>query len=148
MGIFAVAYADVPRGIHKTVPPGGPSESMSNYLVAMEAAWLVRDVAEIDDAIGVAVTEAGRRLNDRDLEYVEVSVGSTPCPACGEPFDSGYIAADTALVGLILELEVFNADSTEHAQRIAKSEVGGALQDVPLKVIQTFETDEDEEETD
>jgi hypothetical protein len=147
MGMFEVAYADVPRGIHKTVPPGGPSGYMSNYLVAMEAAWLVRDVEEIDDAIGVAVTEAGRRLNDRDLEYVEVSVGSTPCPACGEPFDSGYIAADTALIGLILELEVFNADSTEHAQRIAKSEVGGALQDVPLKVIQTFETDEDEEET-
>ena len=146
MGMFGVPYADVPRGIHKTVPPGGLSESMSNYLVAMEAAWLVRDVAEIDDAIGVAVTESGRRLNEQGLEYVEVSVGSTPCPACGEPFDSGYIAADTALVGLILELEVFNADSTEHAQRIAKSEVGGALRDVPLKVIQTFETEEDEGE--
>jgi hypothetical protein len=115
---------------------------MTNYLVAMEAAWLVRDVAEIDDAIGVAVTEAGRRLNEKDLEYVEVNVGSTPCPACGEPFDSGYIAADTALVGLVLELEVFNADSAEHAQRIAKSEVGGALRDVPLKVIETFETDD------
>jgi uncharacterized protein (UPF0212 family) len=116
---------------------------MSNYLVAMEAAWLVRDVAEIDDAIGVAVTEAGRRLNDQGLEYVEVSVGSTPCPACGEPFDSGYIAADTALVGLVLELEVFNADSVEHAQRIAKSEVGGALRDVPLTVIETFEAEAD-----
>jgi hypothetical protein len=119
---------------------------MSNYLVAMEAAWLVRDVAEIDDAISVAVTEAGRRLNEKDLEYVEVNVGATPCPACGEPFDSGYIAADTALVGLVLELEVFNADSTEHAQRIAKSEVGGALRNVPLKVIETFETEADEDE--
>lgn len=119
---------------------------MSNYLVAMEAAWLVRDVAEIDDAISVAVTEAGRRLNDQDLKYVEVNVGATPCPACGEPFDSGYIAADTALVGLVLELEVFNADSEEHAQRIAKSEVGGALRNVPLKVIETFETEADEGE--
>jgi hypothetical protein len=143
MRILGVAYADVPRRIHKTVLAGGPSGSMSNYLVAMEAAWLVRDVNEIDDAIGVAVTEAGRRLNDQGLEYVEVNVGSTPCPACGEPFDSGYIAADTALVGLVLELEVFNADSVEHAQRIAKSEVGGALRDVPLKVIETFETEED-----
>ena len=119
---------------------------MSNYLVAMEAAWLVRDVKEIDDAIGVAVTEAGRRLNDQGLEYVEVNVGSTPCPACGEPFDSGYIAADTALVGMVLEIEVFNADSVEHAQRIAKSEVGGALRDVPLKVIETFETEADEDD--
>lgn len=117
-----------------------------NYLVVMEAAWLVRDVDEIDDAIGVAVSEAGKRLNQQEMDYVEVEVGATPCPACGEPFDSAYIAADTALVGLVLEMTVFNADGTEHAQRIAKSEVGGALRDVPLSVIETIETGEGEDE--
>ncbi|ERG94858.1 DUF555 domain-containing protein [Haloquadratum walsbyi] len=117
---------------------------MTNYLVAMEAAWLVRDVSDIDDAIGVAVSEAGKRLNDRDKEYVEVEVGATPCPACGEPFDSAFIAADTALVGLLLEITVFNADGEKHASRIAKSEVGGALRDVPLSVIDCIETDEDD----
>ncbi|WP_136689646.1 DUF555 domain-containing protein [Halorhabdus amylolytica] len=116
-----------------------------NYLVAMEAAWLVRDVEDIDDAIGVAVSEAGKRLNDQDMDYVEVEVGATTCPACAEPFDSAFIAADTALVGLVLEMKVFNAESTEHAQRIAKSEIGGALRDVPLKVIETVEFAEDEE---
>ncbi len=117
---------------------------MSNYLVGMEAAWLVRDVEAIDDAIGVAVSEAGRRLNDRDMEYVEVEVGATGCPACGEPFDSAFIAADTALVGLALEMEVFNAEGEEHASRIAKSEVGGALRDVPLSVVDVFELEDDE----
>jgi len=116
-----------------------------NYLVAMEAAWLVRDVANIDDAIGVAVSEAGKRLNDQDMDYVEVEVGATTCPACGEPFDSAFIAADTALVGLVLEMKVFNAESTEHAQRIAKSEIGGALRDVPLKIVETVEYAEDED---
>jgi uncharacterized protein (UPF0212 family) len=116
-----------------------------NYLVAMEAAWLVRDVEDIDDAIGVAVSEAGKRLNDQDMDYVEVDVGATGCPACGEPFDSAFIAADTALVGLVLEMKVFNAESIEHAQRIAKSEVGGTLRDVPLSVVETIEFDEDEE---
>jgi uncharacterized protein (UPF0212 family) len=123
---------------------------MSNYLVAMEAAWLVRDVDDIDDAIGVAVSEAGKRLNDQNKEYVEVEVGATPCPACGEPFDSAFIAANTALVGLLLEIDVFNADSEEHASRIAKSEVGGALRDVPLSVIEIVETgegDDDGQET-
>jgi len=120
-----------------------------NYLVVMEAAWLVRDVEDIDDAIGVAVSEAGKRLNDQDMDYVEVEVGATGCPACGEPFDSAFIAADTALVGLVLEMKVFNAESTEHAQRIAKSEVGGALRDVPLKVIETVEfEDEDSDDAD
>ncbi|WP_336329927.1 DUF555 domain-containing protein [Haloarcula sp. CGMCC 1.2071] len=117
-----------------------------NYLVAMEAAWLVRDVDDIDDAIGVAVSEAGKRLNEAEMDYVEVEVGATGCPACGEPFDSVFIAADTALVGLVLEMDVFNAESPEHAQRIAKSEIGGALRDVPLKVIEVFETEADEDE--
>jgi len=118
---------------------------MSNYLVAMEAAWLVRDVGEIDDAIGVAVSEAGKRLNEESMDYVEVEVGATGCPACGEPFDSAFIAADTALVGLVLEMKVFNADSQEHAQRIAKSEVGGALRDVPLSVVETIEYEDEDE---
>lgn len=118
---------------------------MSNYLVALEAAWLVRDVEDIDDAIGVAVSEAGRRLNDQDKEYVEVEVGVTTCPACGEPFDSAYIAAETALVGLLLEIEIFNAEGEEHATRIAKSEIGGALRDVPLSVIEVVETESDED---
>jgi uncharacterized protein (UPF0212 family) len=113
-----------------------------NYLVVMEAAWVVRDVSDIDDAIGVAISEAGKRLNDDDMDYVEVDVGATYCPACGEPFDSAYVAADTALVGLELEIEVFNAESQEHAERIAKSDIGGALRDVPLKVVATQETGE------
>jgi len=116
-----------------------------NYLVVMEAAWVVRDVADIDDAIGVAISEAGKRLNEQDMEYVEVDVGATFCPACGEPFDSAYVAADTALVGLELEMKVFNAESEEHAQRIAKSDVGGALRDVPLKVVATQQTDDQDD---
>jgi uncharacterized protein (UPF0212 family) len=115
-----------------------------NYRVVLEAAWLVRDVDNVDDAIGVAVSEAGKRLNSEEMDYVEVEVGFTNCPACGEPFDSAFVAADTALVGLILELDVFNAESVEHAQRIAKSDIGGALQDIPLEIIDTAELDEEE----
>ena len=116
-----------------------------NYRVVLEAAWLVHDVDNIDDAIGVAVSEAGKRLNQQNLEYVEVEVGYTDCPACGEPFDSAFLAADTSLVGLMLEIDVFNAESTEHAQRIAKSDIGGALKRVPLKILETIETGESDE---
>ena len=115
-----------------------------NYRVVLEAAWLVHDVDDINDAIGVAVSEAGKRLNQEDMDYVEVEVGFTDCPACGEPFDSAFIAADTALVGLVLEMKVFNAENTEHAQRIAKSEIGSALRDVPLKVVDTIEEADDD----
>lgn len=113
-----------------------------NFHVVMEAAWLVRDVESVDDAIGVAVSEAGGRLNDVGLEYVEVEVGVTGCPACEEPFDAAFMAAETAIVGLMIEMEVFNAESEEHAARIAKSEVGQALKNVPLTILETVPTEE------
>ncbi len=113
---------------------------MSNYHVTLEAAWLVRDVKTADDAIGVAISEAGKRLNPK-LDFVEVDVGTTPCPACEENFGSVFLAANTAIVGLVLEMKVFDAESDEHAARIAKSVIGRALRDVPLNVIdvQPFE---------
>jgi len=114
---------------------------MPDYLVALEAAWLVREVEGSDDAIGVAVSEAGRRLNDADLDYVEVEVGVTSCPACGEGLDASFIAASTALVGLVLEIDVFDVDDEAHAASVAKSEIGGALRDVPIEVIETVELD-------
>lgn len=49
-------------------------------------------------------------------------------------------------MGLVLEIEVFNADGREHAQRIAKSEVGGALRDVPLDIVEVIEHDVEDEE--
>jgi uncharacterized protein (UPF0212 family) len=125
---------------------GVMADSETDYVVAMEAAWLVRDVEDVDDAIGVAVSEAGKQLNKANKEYVEVEVGVTGCPACGEPFDSAFVAANTAIVGLLLELRVFNTDGESHAERIAKSEVGGALRDVPLSVIEVTELIEDEPE--
>ncbi|PSP18455.1 hypothetical protein BRC62_03105 [Halobacteriales archaeon QH_10_67_13] len=115
-----------------------------DFTVVLEAAWLVRDVKNVDDAIGVAVSEAGKRLNEEGMEYVEVDVGFTECPACGEPFDSAFVAADTALVGLVLEMDVFNVETEEHARRVAKSDVGGALRDVPLTVVDALATDDAE----
>ena len=86
---------------------------ISKSHVVLEAAWLVRDVKTADDAIGVAISEAGKRLNPK-LDFVEVDVGTTSCPVCGEPFSSVFIAANTALVGLIFEMKVFDAESAEH----------------------------------
>jgi len=47
---------------------------------------------------------------------------------------------------LELEMEVFNAESEEHAQRIAKSDIGGALRDVPLKIVETVEFEDEQTE--
>jgi hypothetical protein len=107
---------------------------MPNYHVTLEAAWLVRDVQSADDAIGVAIAEAGKHLNPK-LDFVEVDIGTTFCPACKEPISSVFLAANTAIVGLVLQMKVFDAETEEHASRIAKSVIGRALRDVPLSVI-------------
>ncbi|MDD1685695.1 DUF555 domain-containing protein [Methanoregula sp.] len=111
---------------------------MPDYTVTMEAAWLVRDVKTLDDAIGIAISEAGKRLNP-SAKYVEVEEGFLTCPYCEETLSSAIVVADTALVGLVLEMKVFRAESAEHAERIAKSVIGKALRDVPLKLVEVQE---------
>jgi uncharacterized protein (UPF0212 family) len=111
---------------------------MPNYKVVLEAAYIVKDVGSVDDAMSVAISEAGKRLNPK-MDYVEVEVGATFCPFCGEPFDSVFVVANTGIVGLLLEMKVFNAESKEHAERIAKKEIGKTLKDVPLKVVEAAE---------
>lgn len=111
---------------------------MSDYLVILESAWLIKDVKSLDDAIGIAISEAGKRLNPA-AKYVEVEAGMLECPFCEGELNSAIVVADTALVGLVLEMKVFRAESKEHAARIAKSVIGKALRDVPLKVKEVQE---------
>lgn len=112
---------------------------MTNFKVLLEGAWLVKDVKSTDDAIGVAISEAGKRLNNKKLDFVEVEVGQTICPACGESLDGVFMVAGTALVGLLFEIKVYDAENEEHAFRIAKSTIGRALGAVPLRFVEAEE---------
>lgn len=108
---------------------------MADYLVVVESAWIVKDVKSLDDAIGIAISEAGRRLNP-SAKYVDVEIGMLSCPFCENELNSALVVADTAIVGLQLSMKVFNAESEEHARRIAKSVIGKAVGDVPLKIVE------------
>ena len=88
----------------------------------------------VDGAVELAISEAGKRLNPA-AKYVEVEAGFLTCPFCEETLSSAIVVADTALVGLVLEMKVFRAESPEHAERIAKSVIGKALKDIPLKPL-------------
>ncbi|HMB44319.1 MAG TPA: DUF555 domain-containing protein, partial [Candidatus Methanoperedens sp.] len=59
--------------------------------------------------------------------------------ACGEAFDSVFMAAGTALVGILLEMKVYDAENEEHGARIAKSTIGKALISTPLDVVDVEE---------
>ena len=106
---------------------------MPDYNVTLESAWIIKDVKSLDDAIGIAISEAGKRVNPQ-AKFVEVEAGMLACPFCEGELNSAIVVADTALVGLLLDMKVFRAESPEHASRIAKSTIGKALRDIPLQV--------------
>jgi hypothetical protein len=111
-----------------------------NCLVRLQGGWIVKKARSVEDAMNIAVAEAGKKLNP-DLDFVEIDVGDVDCPKCGEIFKSAFMVAGVALVGLVFEMKVFNAENSEHAARIAKYEIGKRLGRVPLEVIEVLEID-------
>lgn len=108
---------------------------MPDYLVILQAAWNVKRAKNPEDAMNIAVAEAGKRLNP-DLDFVKIDVGDTACPKCNSPLKAVFVVAGIALVGLVFEMKVFNAKNEEHAARIAKYEIGKRMPHIPLEVIE------------
>lgn len=110
---------------------------MPDYLVVLQAAWSVKKAKSPEDAMNIAVAEAGKRLNP-DLDFVKIDVGDTACPKCNSPLKAVFMVAGMALVGLILEMKVFNAKNEEHAAKIAKYEIGKRMPRIPLEVLEVI----------
>ncbi|ADG13247.1 DUF555 domain-containing protein [Methanocaldococcus infernus] len=108
---------------------------MPNYHVTLQAAYIVRNIDDVEDAISVAISQIGKTLNKAGLNYVDIDIGLTVCPKCGELIDCVLVVARTALVGVLLSMKVFNAESEEHAIRIAKATIGKVLKDIPLEPV-------------
>jgi uncharacterized protein (UPF0212 family) len=111
--------------------------------VVVEAAVPVYDVESTDEAVRIAISKTGAMLNP-DLSYVEITMGERVCPHCHESLDPAFVAADESLVALELEMTVFNVEREEHASRIARKEIGGQLDDIPLEVISVEVIEESE----
>ncbi|MFB6293029.1 MAG: DUF555 domain-containing protein [Halonotius sp.] len=112
--------------------------------VVVEAAVSVYDVETVDEAVRIAISKTGELLNP-DLNYVEIDMGSPTGPD-GEALPAAYIVADEALVALELTMDVFNVEQEEHAKRVARTEIGKRLSEIPLEVVSVEEIPEDEVE--
>lgn len=110
-----------------------------NCRVVVEAAVQVYDVETSDEAVQIAISKVGEMLNP-DLNYVEIDTRDQ------EEDDPAYIVADEALVGLELEMTVFNVEQQEHASRVARKEIGERLSNIPLDVIEIEEIEVEDEE--
>lgn len=108
--------------------------------VNVEAAIKVYDVETENQAVDIAISKVGDMLNP-DLNYVEIETRDED-----DPHDPAYIVADEALVGLELEMTVFNVEEQEHAERVARKEIGQRLENIPLEVTEVEVTQEGEDE--
>ena len=109
--------------------------------VVVDAAVSVYDVETVDEAVRIAISKTGELLNP-DLNYVEIDMGSPTGPD-GEELPPAYIVADEALVALELTMDVFNVEQEEHARRVARTEIGQRLTEIPLEVIAVEELPDD-----
>ena len=113
--------------------------------VVVEAAVSVYDVETVAEAVRIAISKTGELLNP-DLNYVEIDMGSPTGPD-GEELPPAYIIADEALVALELTMDVFNVEQEEHARRVARTEIGQRLTEIPLDVIAVEELPDDTDDT-
>ena len=103
--------------------------------------WIVRGVHSVQDAINIAVSEAGRRVNSADSRHIdqcEISIQTIGCRACETSLEAVLVVADTALVGLTFECEV-KATSPGAAKRIAQQELGAEFDSIPLIPVRSTE---------
>jgi len=113
--------------------------------VVVDAAVSVYDVGTVDEAVRIAISKTGELLNP-DLNYVEIDMGSPTGPD-GEELPPAYIVADQALVALELTMDVFNVEQEEHAKRVARTEIGQRLSEIPLEVSSVEEVVDEESDT-
>lgn len=104
--------------------------------VVLEAAVPVYDVETVDEAVRIAIAKTGEMLYP-DLNYVEISPKERMCEHCYDVLEPAFLSADESLVALELEMDVFNVDNKTHAKRIARSEIGSQVNQIPLKEVAT-----------
>ena len=109
------------------------------YWVTLSVPWLVRGANAIQDAINIAVSEAGKRVSEADAPHVhhcDITIQSLSCTACGTPMEAVLVVAETALVGLTLKCTV-TAPTPEDAKQTTRRELGAAFDGTPLVPVGT-----------
>lgn len=111
--------------------------------VRLEAGVRVYDVESADAATSIAIATVGEALTPA-IDGVEIAPAERRAPGSGEVLPPAFHVADEALVALSIEVPVRGVEGPAHARRVARSEVGRRLEDVPLSVESVTVEDADE----
>lgn len=138
------ATTDGPSAVENETHPGPTRQDGSHgsatregcYSVTFSVPWIVRGAETGQDAINIAVSEVGKRITAASVRTrnCNINVQSLGCNGCNSRTDALLLVSKTALVGLLVTLEV-QAESGEEAERLARREIGPHLEDTPLTSV-------------
>jgi uncharacterized protein (UPF0212 family) len=106
------------------------------FAVIYSVPWIVHGAETGQDAINIAISEVGKLVSSvgfRTLN-VNISVQRIGCNHCSTGTDALLIVSETALVGLLLEVEVA-ASGPEAAEKVARREIGPHLHNTKLTSV-------------
>jgi uncharacterized protein (UPF0212 family) len=117
----------------------GSSEggAVEEFRIVFSVPWIVRGAERPQDAINIAVSEVGKRTEKtgRDIRSVDISVQRLLHDEGGGSTEALLLVAETALVGILLTVEV-RASSAAEAETLARREIGPHLPDTPLTTVE------------
>ena len=118
------------------------------YQVSLTVPWIVRNVPAAQDAINIAVSEVGKRVQRSPKKKVrdcEITVQKLSDAQGQQTSEAVLVVANTALVGLLLTCEV-HSDNHSEAETDARREIGEEFEAVPLVPVDAHPgiTDRDE----
>jgi uncharacterized protein (UPF0212 family) len=108
------------------------------YEVSFSVPWIVHGAPSGQDAINIAVSELGKRVSKTNgsIRNADISVQSLGCSDCGTETEALLVVSGTALVGLLLTVEV-RAPSPETSEKIGRRQLGPHMPNTPLKTVQS-----------
>lgn len=116
-------------------PENRPGEDQ--YQVSLSVPWIVWNVPSAQDAINIAVSEVGKRVqraSKKQVEECEISIQGLSDSQGQQTSEAVLVVANTALVGLLLTCRV-QARSHDDAKAAARRDLGRELEEIPLVPI-------------
>lgn len=117
-----------------SVTAWGSGDDESWFEVHVSVPWVVAGTTGVQNAINIAVSEVGKRVEQSAARYSNIIVQDVACPSCGHEYEAALSTTDFALVVLTVEAE-YPAGSVDESVRVAKRELGVRMKDVPLTVL-------------
>jgi uncharacterized protein (UPF0212 family) len=119
------------------------------YQVSLTVPWIVRNVPAAQDAINIAVSEVGKcvqRAPKKQVRDCEITVQKLSDAQGQQTSEAVLVVANTALVGLLLNCEVYAGNHSE-AEVAARREIGEEFEAVPLVPVDAHPGITDRDET-